>query len=120
MAWAHTYREGQIGPGTTITGDSPGKQIAKAITEIQEKAPNDVAVENNSKLVELNADITDNVLQIRVTDLPSEPEGSDDNAPDSSGDTLPSDGADGMYLRFSPDGNHYWDYVRAIDTSQLG
>ena len=43
--WTHTYRPGEIGPQGTISGTQPGRLIALAVTEIQEKAITDIALE---------------------------------------------------------------------------
>ena len=43
--WNNTYREGQIPATGTINDTTPGRSIARAITEIQEKAITDIALE---------------------------------------------------------------------------
>ena len=118
MAWKHTYREGQIPPGGIINRLRPGSAIAKAVTEIQEKVVNAVNVQNGSDIIDVNAAISLNTLQISITDKPRanpEDEGERDGEDQDTGAGLPGGGAEGMYLRWSPDGQHYWDYVRAVE-----
>ena len=43
--WTHTYRPGEIGPQGTISGTQPGRLIALAVTEIQDKAITDIALD---------------------------------------------------------------------------
>jgi hypothetical protein len=48
--WNNTYREGQIPSGGTINDTTPGRSIARTITEIQEKAITDVSVQGDSRI----------------------------------------------------------------------
>jgi hypothetical protein len=71
--FTHTYREEQI-PGASeagvITAHSPGKLIAKAITELQERVVVDVNVEGTG-VEDAGSDITDNTLNLRLrVDVP--------------------------------------------------
>jgi hypothetical protein len=113
MSWINTYREGEISPVGTISGDRPGHKLAKVITEVQEKVVIDADPVNASSLVTIDAQINDNTLVISIRDIP-QPEPTDEEEQDGV-DPLPTVGTDGMYLRYNPNGPHYWDYIRAID-----
>jgi hypothetical protein len=66
--WTHTYREQQI-PGASesgvITSHTPGKKIAQAITEIQEKAVTKVGV-NASGGITATASVNDNEISLQI------------------------------------------------------
>ena len=59
--WNHKYNKNQIGAGTTITNHQPGAKIADAVTEIQNRVPNEVKVDP-SCLVEVT--LGNNVLRV--------------------------------------------------------
>lgn len=106
MAWTHTYREGALTPNGTITGTRPGKRIALAITELQQKSVNDVII-NPTGGVQAEARIVNNQLIIDIS--------VDAQESTTPGDTLPTEGLPGQVLTFSDDGNHFWDWVRAVE-----
>jgi hypothetical protein len=71
--FTHTYREEQI-PGASeagvITTHTPGRLIAKAVTELQERVVVDVNVDG-SGVEDAGSDITDNTLNLRLrVDVP--------------------------------------------------
>ena len=107
--WAHTYREGQITPDGTITEARPGHAIAKAITEIQEKAVTDATVETSGN-IQGEVEVSQGVVQIRLS-VPESTEAVSD---------LPDNGEIGMVLTRGSsskgvDGWVYWDYIRAVE-----
>lgn len=109
--WTHTYREGQIPPGGTITGTRPGRTIAKAITEIQEKAVTDVDLQLSGN-IQGQAEVNQGIMRIELA-VP-------DTGDTGGGTDLPEDGEAGMVLTrgtasAGSDGWIYWDWVRAID-----
>jgi hypothetical protein len=83
MAWVNTYREESVpmagAVGGTITNHSPGKRIAKAITEIQDKAVTDVVVTTDGA-IGASVEVINNVLQLALSVIapPSVPLGSVD------------------------------------------
>jgi hypothetical protein len=48
--WINTYREGQIPAGGTINETTPGRSIARTITEIQQKAITNIDVKGDSRI----------------------------------------------------------------------
>jgi len=48
--WNNRFFPEDLGPRSTIQNFKPGKRTARAITEIQEKCPNDVEVESDSDI----------------------------------------------------------------------
>jgi hypothetical protein len=71
--FTHTYREEQI-PGASqsgvITAHTPGRLIAKAVTELQERVVTDVNVEGKG-VEDAGSDVTDNILNLRLrVDVP--------------------------------------------------
>ena len=61
MTWIHTYRPEQVPPQGVITQTTPGRMIAKAVTEIQERAVVDVDVTLGANLTG-SLEIVDNTL----------------------------------------------------------
>ena len=90
MDWNNTYREENLGSGTTIQNQRPAHLIARAITEIQALVPNQVEVMSGDE----SPKIEGNVLYI--------------------GSGLPSGGADAEVLQRDSSGNAYWGAVRAL------
>jgi len=112
MAWVHTYREGEVPPGGTITGTRPGHKIAQAITEIQDKVVKAVELETTDG-IEGSAEIVNNTLLLRISQQAGETE-------QDPGDSLPQDGEPGMVLTrgdgsIGESGAVYWDWVRAVE-----
>jgi hypothetical protein len=66
--FTHTYREEQI-PGPiesgVITAHTPGRKIANAITELQERVVTDVSV-SGSGGISVSGSVSDNVLTLSV------------------------------------------------------
>ena len=113
MPWTHTYREGEVPPGGTITGTRPGHRIAQAITEVQDRTVNDVELQTTDG-IEGSAQIINNKLIIQIGQQPSE------TFDDEAGDALPEDGQPGMVLTrgsgsIGTQGAVYWDYIRAVE-----
>ena len=98
--WTHTYRPGEIGPQGTISGTQPGRLIALAVTEIQEKAITDIALELSGGL-EGGIEFDGNSATISL----------DASAPS---DSLPSGGQQYQVLQRDGSGNAVWDWVRAV------
>jgi hypothetical protein len=117
MTWTHTYREGQIPPGGTITETRPGHQIARAVTEIQERVPHSVDIALGDGLTG-GADITNNVLRIAVNlanPLPAPEDDPHRNDPGGAGgDSLPTDADENMVLTYRG-GRWVAGYVRAVE-----
>jgi hypothetical protein len=77
--FTYTYREEQI-PGASeagvITTHTPGKLIARAITELQELAVTDVDLDLSGGITDEGTSIEDNTLNLRLSvDVPSQVEG---------------------------------------------
>jgi hypothetical protein len=120
-AWTHTYRETEIPEGGVIKrtdggGHMPGRLIAKAITEIHERAINDVAPLETTGGITGEAYIDNGTLIISL----------DASNVSGSGNTevgfvIPSGGQPGMVLtlRVSSSGQRtaVWDWVRAVDVT---
>jgi hypothetical protein len=116
--FTHTYREEQI-PGASqsgvITAHTPGRLIAKAVTELQERVVVDVNVEGTG-VEDAGSDVTDNTLNLRLrVEFPEIPEV---EIPD----PLPEGGEPNMVLvRTVSSSNEFgvaWDYVRAVEVTQ--
>jgi len=106
--WAHTYRNEQIpGPNAAgvITAHRPGRQIADAITELQDRVVTDIDVQGDG-IEDTGSSIVDNTLLLRLrVDTPD---------PTPPGDVLPSGGEPGMVLTRTSSG-YVWDWVRAVE-----
>jgi hypothetical protein len=76
--WTHRYRNEQIPPagaiGGVITAHRPGRQIADAITELQDRVITDIDVQGDG-IEDTGSSIVDNTLRLRLrVDLPDVPE----------------------------------------------
>jgi hypothetical protein len=109
-SWTHTYREEAI-PGASesgvITAHTPGRLIAKAVTELQERVVTDVNVEGEGGIT-ATASISDNTLNLTLgAEIP---------------DPLPEGGEPNMVLvrtvSSSNEPGVAWDYVRAVEVTQ--
>lgn len=94
--WNHKYLEVNIGAGTTIQNQSPGRLIAKAITEIQDEVPNEVEAKQVLGTAGIQASIYSNKLLIEYDEL------------------LPSGGAESEVLQRDAAGDAVWGPVRAM------
>jgi hypothetical protein len=107
--WTHRYRQEQIPPagaiGGVITAHRPGRQIADAITELQDRVVTDIEVQGDG-IEDTGSSIVDNTLRLRLrVDAPD---------PTPPGDVLPSGGDPGMVLTRTSSG-YEWDWVRAVE-----
>jgi hypothetical protein len=98
--WTHKYREEMIPPQGTITRDTPGKRIAKAVTEIQERAVIEASLQLSGGLTG-DAEVRENTLVISIEAPPP-------------GSTFPEGGEPDMVLTRTSSG-YAWDWVRAVD-----
>ena len=89
--WIHTYRPTKIAVAGTITAQHPGRDIAKAVTEIQEKCITSMTSEVDG----ISAEIESNNVTI-------------------TGAGVPSGGTLYQVLQRDSDGSAVWDYVRAV------
>jgi hypothetical protein len=108
MDWVHTYREQQVPPGGTITRDTPGKKIAKAITEIQELALTNADLKLGDGL-DGKAEIENNRLLIRLNLTGAAASTA------TTGGGLPDGGEQYQVLQRDATGAAVWDWVRAVD-----
>ncbi len=95
MRWFHRYRPVDIGTQEVIHEHTPGRKIAEAITELQEKVVADIAAVNLSGLVTLNVTREGNQVVLTIDDL------------------LPEGGEQYQVLQRDSGGNAVWDWVRA-------
>jgi hypothetical protein len=117
--WQNRYREEMLSGQPVITGDAgahhPGKKIARAITEIQEKVVTGVSLELTGDISGA-AEINDNVLSINL-EVTNQGGGTGDAVEFA----LPDGGQAGMVLTLaissSDERSAYWDWVRAVDAT---
>lgn len=117
--WTHKFRVEDIGTQSTITGMRPGDMIARAVTEIQEKAVTDgvggdgviVTKYKNGIRIDFDpASISDDVAQALLEVLKTTIK----NYP-SQNFILPDGGQLYQVLQRGSDGAAIWDYVRAAE-----
>jgi len=107
--WTYKYRQEQIpgaNPAGVINAHRPGRQIADAITELQERAITDATLDAQGGLTG-SVEVEDGtlILSLRSDDVAPPPEPAD---------VLPSGGEPGMVLTRTSDG-YVWDWVRAVE-----
>jgi hypothetical protein len=111
--WANRYREEMLSGQPVITGDAgahhPGKKIARAITEIQEKVVTEAALSLDG--LDGEATVEGGVLTITLS--------VDQQAQEAPGLALPDGGEPYMVLTRTQDSSGNlgaaWDWVRAVD-----
>jgi len=114
--WANRYREEMLSGQPVITGDAgahhPGKKIARAITEIQEKVVTEAALSLDG--LDGEATVEGGVLTITLS--------VDQQAQESPVFALPDGGEAGMVLTLSVSSSGersaVWDWVRAVDVTE--
>lgn len=95
--WAHVYRTVDIGSDVIITEHEPGKKLAEAVTEIQERCVVDVETQGDG-----SAAISGNTLTIVFGDGTA-----------GAGAGLPEGGEQYQVLQRDSAGEAVWDFVRA-------
>ena len=78
MHWQYTYNEAEIGSDSTITGTTPGRKLARVVTELQGQVITGIVVQEGD---DYNVTIEDNVATITI-----KKGGSDDAAVSASSD----------------------------------